>query len=94
MKVEEEIVELKEAIESDNPSHIEEEFGDLLFAIVNISRFLDLNPENALTNAVEKFINRFEGVESLAMTRQKDIRKMTLEEMDALWDEVKTVINE
>ncbi len=47
-----------------------------------------------MTNAVEKFINRFEGVESLAMTRQKDIRKMTLEEMDALWDEVKTVINE
>lgn len=88
-KVFEEIVELKEAIESDNASHIEEEFGDLLFAIVNISRFLGLNPENALTNAVEKFINRFEGVENLAITRDKDFRDMTLSELDALWDEVK-----
>lgn len=89
VKVEEEVAELREAIESENASHIEEEFGDLLFAIVNISRFLGLNPENALTNAVEKFINRFEGVENLAITRDKDFRSMTLEELDALWEEVK-----
>lgn len=88
-KVEEEVVELKEAIQSENISHIEEEMGDLLFSIVNISRFLDLNPENALTNALEKFINRFEAVESLAMTRNKNFSDMSLEEMDLLWDEVK-----
>lgn len=88
-KVEEEILELKEAIISDNSSHIEEEFGDLLFAIVNISRFLALNPENALTNATEKFINRFEGVETLANTRDLDLKDMSLAQLDALWDEVK-----
>lgn len=88
-KVEEEISELKDAVDSDNRSHIEEEYGDLLFAMVNISRFLGLNPENTLTKATEKFINRFEGVETLAIRRSKDLSAMTLQEMDELWDIVK-----
>lgn len=87
-KVYEECRELEEAIRLKNGSE-EEEFGDLLFALVNISRFLKINPEFALTKAIKKFINRFEYVENSALSEGKQLSQMTLEEMDLLWDKAK-----
>jgi tetrapyrrole methylase family protein/MazG family protein len=88
-KIFEETEELEEAIKNGNKSHIMEEYGDLLFSIVNISRFLKLNPEFSLTNATEKFINRFEGLENLARTKGLVISDITLQELDKLWEELK-----
>ncbi|MFP4698323.1 MAG: nucleoside triphosphate pyrophosphohydrolase [Eubacteriales bacterium] len=88
-KVFEEIDELKEAYNNQNIDEIDEEFGDLIFAIVNLSRFFGLNAEFSLTNAVEKFITRFEGVEKLATKEGKKLEDMTLKEMDTLWERIK-----
>ncbi|NCC16807.1 MAG: nucleoside triphosphate pyrophosphohydrolase [Clostridia bacterium] len=87
-KVKEEVEELQEAIEQGLGTE-EEEYGDILFAMVNISRFLKINPEFALTKATKKFINRFEYVENSAISGGKTLSEMTLEEMDLLWDEAK-----
>ena len=87
-KVFEECRELEEAVCLRNGTE-EEEFGDLLFALVNISRFLKINPEFALTKAIKKFINRFEYVENSALSEGKQLSQMTLEEMDLLWDKAK-----
>lgn len=91
-KVREELAELEAHLRTpfkkENPQ-IDEEFGDLLFSMVNLSRFLGINAEFSLTNAIEKFINRFEGVEKLALEKGKRLRQMTLAEMDVLWEEYK-----
>ena len=92
-KVHEEVRELEEAIHLADGT-AEEEFGDLLFAMMNISRFLKINPEFALTKATKKFINRFEYVESTALSGGKRLEEMPLEEMDLLWDEAKTRLRE
>lgn len=89
LKVEEEMDELKEALTNGMPSDVEEEFGDLLFGMVNLSRFLGVNPENALTNSVEKFITRFEGVENLAKARNTELSALSAVEFDTLWEAVK-----
>jgi len=88
-KVEEEISELKKSIESNDSNKIEEEIGDLLFAIVNYSRFLKVNPESALNKAVEKFTRRFQTIERELKSQGKDIYSATLEEMDAIWEKIK-----
>jgi len=88
-KVYEEVHEIKEAIAVGEINHIEEEIGDLLLQIVNLSRFFQLNAENALTKSVEKFINRFEGVEQLAMAKGHNIADLSLMQMNELWDIVK-----
>ncbi len=88
-KVEEEISELKKSIESNDSNKIEEEIGDLLFAIVNYSRFLKVNPESALNKAVEKFTRRFQTIERELKSQGKDIYSATLEEMDAIWEQIK-----
>lgn len=88
-KLDEEVHEIKEAIEVGEMQHIEEEIGDLLLQIVNLSRFFQLNAENALTKSVEKFINRFEGVEQLAMAKGHNIADLSLMQMNELWDIVK-----
>ena len=88
-KVDEEISELKEAEERRDRSSVEEEFGDLLFALVNYGRFLGVNPEIALRHAVDKFLGRFKAMESNLKQRGKDVHDATLEEMDQLWDEGK-----
>lgn len=85
-KVEEEQQELQEAVTSGNKKHIEEEFGDLLFALVNYARFLDVDPEAALERTNQKFKMRFEYIEENA---PKPMSDMTLDEMDLLWNEVK-----
>jgi tetrapyrrole methylase family protein/MazG family protein len=91
-KVYEELEELEEAAKTAENADIEEEFGDLLFALVNISRFLKINPEFALTKAIKKFINRFEYIEKSALFQGKNLSDMTLEEMDLLWDEAKIAL--
>ena len=92
-KVKEEICELEEAIAGKN-DNIEEEFGDILFAMVNVARFLQINPEFALTKATKKFINRFEYIENSALSEGKQLSNMTLEEMDLLWDKAKKELSE
>lgn len=92
-KVDEELSEFIEAHEKGNKEHIMEEYGDLLFSIVNIARFLKINPEFALTNTIEKFINRFEYVENTAVSRDMRLEDMTLAEMDKLWEEAKLPIS-
>ncbi len=88
-KVEEEMRELHTAIEAGAAEEIEGEFGDLLFALVNYSRFIKVNPENALRQTIDKFITRFKYIEHTLKESGKDIHSSTLEEMDALWNEAK-----
>jgi XTP/dITP diphosphohydrolase len=88
-KVKEEEGELKEAIEGGEQEKIEEEFGDLLFSLVNFARFLNIDAENALEITNKKFIHRFTQMEQKAMAAGRDLQAMTLEEMDALWTQIK-----
>lgn len=89
-KVKEEINELEEVYNSENMEKIEEEVGDLLFAVVNVARFFKIQPELALTKTIEKFIRRFEYIERNSKKYNKKLEEMTLEEMDMLWNEAKT----
>ena len=89
-KVEEEQQELQEAISSGNQTHIEEEFGDLLFSLINYARFLDIDPEGALEKTNKKFIHRFQWMEEQASLLGKKLQDMTLGEMDQLWNISKT----
>lgn len=88
-KVEEELDELYEAVDSKDQKAMEEEFGDLLFALVNYARFANIDPEAALEKTNQKFIRRFQGIESLANEQGKSLQGMSLAEMDAMWNEVK-----
>lgn len=88
-KVEEELGELKSEITSKNQEAIEDEFGDVLFSLINYARFLKINPENALERTNKKFIKRFQYLESKAKTLQKSLSEMTLSEMDVYWEEAK-----
>ena len=88
-KIHEEILELKEAQLSNNKKHIEEEIGDVIFAVVNLARFLDISAENSLRKTNKKFINRFKKVEEGIKEQGKEIDDATLEEMDAIWNEAK-----
>ncbi|AEE52105.1 nucleoside triphosphate pyrophosphohydrolase [Haliscomenobacter hydrossis] len=86
-KVEEEIQEFKETLEKDMPqARREEEFGDVLFSLINYARFVNIDPETALERINQKFKKRFEYIEANA---PKDLNDMTLAEMDLLWEEAK-----
>jgi len=88
-KVEEEICELKSAL-SDGDSHkIEEELGDVLFSWVNLSRFIRVNPEDALRRTIAKFINRFHKIEHELANQGKSMTDVSLEEMDHIWNQIK-----
>ena len=89
-KLDEEIGEFREAIEKKREDAIEEELGDVLFMLVNISRFIGVNPEDALRKTISKFISRFRYIEMAAADSGRKLADMTLAEMDALWDEAKT----
>jgi MazG family protein len=91
-KVEEEWAELNEEIGGDNKEKIEEEFGDLLFAMVNYSRFLKVDPEAALEKCNIKFKKRFQYIEEQAQKINKPLTEMTLEEMDGYWNEAKRML--
>ncbi|MCB0698322.1 MAG: nucleoside triphosphate pyrophosphohydrolase [Chitinophagales bacterium] len=88
-KVDEEINELYEAVGEGNEQKIEEEFGDVLFALVNYARFVKVDPELALERTNKKFIRRFQHIEKIAAEQNKALLDMTLEEMDALWNKAK-----
>ncbi|MBQ3054226.1 MAG: nucleoside triphosphate pyrophosphohydrolase [Clostridia bacterium] len=90
-KVKEEIEEVSQAIEKGNREEIEKEIGDLLFSVVNVARFQDVNPELAAEKSNKKFINRFEYVENEVAKMGKKMGDMTLSELDKLWDEAKTI---
>jgi XTP/dITP diphosphohydrolase len=89
-KVIEELNELKHEVESKaDKGKIENEFGDLLFALINYARFIDVNPENALEKTNKKFIKRFKYLEENSIKIGKSLRDMTLNEMDVYWNEAK-----
>jgi len=86
-KLEEEIRELREAVQTGE--NVEGELGDVLFSAVNVARFLKLDPENALTGSTDKFIHRFSGMEQAALAAGKKPEEMTLEEMEKLYNKTK-----
>lgn len=88
-KVEEEVGEFREAAESKDPRKMLDEFGDFLFAIVNLGRFLDIHPEEALQGTTNKFIRRFRHIEKRVHEDNRNLKDMTLAQMDALWNEAK-----
>ena len=88
-KLDEEIEEFRTALKNREQSEIEEELGDIFFVLVNISRFVRVNPEDALRKTISKFISRFRYIEMKAAEAGRGLSDMTLEEMDALWDEAK-----
>lgn len=89
-KVREELQELNQEVENGGAfEKVENEFGDLLFALVNYARFIDVNPEDALERTNKKFIKRFQYIEDEARKKGLNLFDMTLEEMDVLWNEAK-----
>ena len=88
-KVKEEENELMQAISENNQQMIEEEFGDLVFSLVNFARFLNIDAENALEITNKKFINRFTQMEEKAIGSGKNLKDMSLEEMDSIWNQIK-----
>ncbi len=88
-KIEEETVEIKDAIASGSKTEITEEIGDLLFAVVNLARHLKVDPEQALRLANNKFTKRFNYIEADLEAKNKPIKNATLDEMEALWQEAK-----
>jgi MazG family protein len=90
LKVDEELNELKEAVETEKQDDIEAEFGDLLFSLVNYARFLKIDPELALERTNRKFIDRFNKMEKMAEAENKIFHDLTLEEQDELWNKAKS----
>lgn len=88
-KVKEETAEVEAEIGGKDPKRLEEEFGDLLFAVINAARLYGVNPENALEHTNRKFISRFNHIEEGARAQGRKITDLTLEEMDRLWNEAK-----
>ena len=91
-KVEEEISELKEAIAGGSQVKTEEEFGDVIFSLINYARFLQVDAENALEKTNKKFIHRFTKMEEEALQSGKSLSDMTLQEMDAIWNLIKHLL--
>lgn len=88
-KLDEEIAEFKESLKQEDAAGIEEELGDIFFMLVNISRFLGVNPENALRKTISKFIQRFRFIEESAVDAGITLNDMSLDEMEALWQKSK-----
>lgn len=88
-KVQEEVGELNEAVESKDQDEVENEFGDVLFSLINYARFIDINPENALERTNKKFIKRFQWMETQIAAEGKEMSGMKLEELDGYWEKAK-----
>jgi len=88
-KIDEEIQEFKQACQQADSARMEEEFGDVLFSLVNLARFLNINGEDALRQTTEKFIRRFQKLEADVEAQEKNMHDMSLEELDAIWNKVK-----
>lgn len=91
MKVKEELNEFEQEVQNDNREAMSDEFGDVLFSMINYARFLKINPENALERTNKKFIKRFQYLESKANELGKSLHDMTLSEMDVFWEEAKKI---
>lgn len=91
-KVQEELEELKVEVQAGDQEKTEEEFGDLLFSLINYSRFVEVNPEDALERTNKKFIHRFQHLEAVLKEEGKDLSDMTLSEMDVYWEMAKKSI--
>ncbi len=89
-KVEEELNELKVEIATGTPKTIEEEFGDLFFSLINAARLFGVNPENALERTNQKFIKRFNYLEQKTIKKGRDLKDMSLVQMNEIWEEAKT----
>lgn len=88
-KVKEEISEFEQEVENMDADKAEAEFGDLMFSLINAARLYKINPDNALERTNQKFISRFNYLEEKTLKQGKDLKNMTLEEMDKIWDEAK-----
>ncbi len=88
-KIEEEIGELKEVVNTGEQDKIEEELGDVFFSLVNYARFLQIDADHALERTNQKFIKRFVQMEQEALSEGKQLTHMTLEEMDSIWNRIK-----
>ncbi len=88
-KVKEELDELMIEIDTGDSNKMDEEFGDLMFSLVNYARFLNLNPENALERTNKKFMRRFNYIEDKAKKSQRKVSELSIEEMEILWEEAK-----
>lgn len=91
-KVQEELEELNTEVEAGDKLKTEQEFGDLLFSLINYSRFVEVNPEDALERTNKKFIQRFQQMEAVLKEEGKDLSDMTLSEMDSYWEQAKKTI--
>jgi uncharacterized protein YabN with tetrapyrrole methylase and pyrophosphatase domain len=89
-KVEEELGETKEAIQSHQKGMIEDEIGDLLFAVVNLARKCNIDAESALQSATDKFVGRFNRMEDELKSRGQKLGDVDLEEMDEIWNQIKS----
>jgi XTP/dITP diphosphohydrolase len=92
-KVKEEINEFEAEINQNNPDKMEEEFGDILFSLINYARFLNINPEDALEKTNRKFIARFQKMENLILSDGKSLTEMNLPEMDKYWEKAKIIMS-
>ncbi|NIW25268.1 MAG: hypothetical protein GWN29_12250, partial [Gammaproteobacteria bacterium] len=90
-KLLEETEELRDALRTDDKRRAQDELGDLLFSVVNLGRFLKLDPEAALQSTVTKFARRFAHVEDQLRARNRTLEEASLEEMDALWEQSKAL---
>lgn len=90
-KVREELSELEAELNKEDQEHSEQELGDFLFSVINAARLYKLNPDNALETTNQKFIRRFNYIEQHSLKAGKPLTEMTLEEMDALWNEAKRI---
>ncbi|GAB3805360.1 bifunctional methyltransferase/pyrophosphohydrolase YabN [Virgibacillus kimchii] len=88
-KLDEELMEVGEAVQNDDPAEIEKELGDVLFVLANLARYYKINPEVALNRSNTKFVSRFSFIETQLKKQQKDIKQTSLEEMDDLWNQAK-----
>ena len=91
-KVEEELEELQIEVQAGDKIKSEQEFGDLLFSLINYSRFIDINPEDALERTNKKFIERFQHMETFLKEEGKDLSDLALSEMDIYWEQAKKII--
>ena len=92
-KVKEEIAEFEHEVENMDADKAEAEFGDLMFSLINAARLYKINPDNALERTNQKFISRFNYLEEKTLKQGRDLKDMTLEEMDEIWEEAKKVLS-
>ncbi|MCK9499803.1 MAG: nucleoside triphosphate pyrophosphohydrolase [Bacteroidales bacterium] len=90
-KVKEEYLEMIDELKNNNTEKFEQEFGDFMFSIINAARLYNINPENALEKTNKKFITRFNYLEQKTIAQGKDLKNMTLDEMNEIWEESKAI---